>query len=137
MKEICLVYMDTGDYDSYSSDVILAFETLEEGQQAIMMMKAELAAVWSIPEPADTFRNLDRAERVAGAYDRLRNEYAAQVRDLIKVFPATFQEFQGVTFVGSIPDETEQTRGNLEFRAVMQPISKLVDLLSSSAKQNG
>lgn len=137
MKEVCLVYMDTGSYDSYRSDVILAFETLQEGEQAIVMMKAELAAVWTIPEPGDVFRNLDREDCIEGAYDRLRNEYAAQVRDYIKVFPATFSEHNGVTIVGSIPEEREHTNGDLEFQAVMQPISQLVDLLSNSAKQSG
>ena len=137
MKEICLVYMESGSYDSYSNDVILAFETLEEGEKAIELIEAELAELWKIPEPMEAFRNLEREERVEGAFDRLKNEYVEKVRAIAKVLPVSYSTHQGVNYVAGIPDQRLRRHNELAFEAVMQPVTKLVDLLTSPAKQEG
>jgi hypothetical protein len=137
MKEVCLVYMASGSYDSYSNDVILAFETLEEGEKAIEQIEAELKEIWKIPEPMDAFRNLEREERVEGAFERLKNEYVEKVRAIVKVLPVNYSEHDGVQYVGGIPDYRDRQNNELDFSAVMMPVSKLVDMLTSSAKQEG
>lgn len=124
MKEVCLVWMASGSYDSYSNEVILAYETLEEGEAAIAAIKEELKAMWLIPEPSDVFRKATPEERRDGFLDRIKNEYATALRAIAKVWPLDYSDHNGVTYV-SIPDENDHKRGELDFSASMIPLSQL------------
>ena len=147
MKEVCLIWEEGGSYDSAYSNVILAFETKEEGDKAVASLTAELEALKKIPEAADRFNQKwnawARGEEGAVKYcaedrgpmwEQAREEYEADVRAALKVYPYENKLDDGRVVV-NVP--STRSGDDVTFHAAMMPISKLVDTLTSSAKRDG
>jgi len=136
MKEVCLVWEMGGEYDTRYENVILIFETLKEGEAAVAAIEKEMKALAKIAEPSARF-NYEweawargypdavkyTAEARAPLWQRFSDEYNAEVRAILKVYPCETKLPDGRVVFG-MPDLRERP----DFSAVMMPINKLADL---------
>lgn len=136
MKEVFIVWEEGGSYDSSYTNAILAFETLEEAEQAVKAIEEEMKVLKNIVEASERFNQAwnawhrkepdavqYRAEDRAPLWERLQAEYEAEVKAALKVYPCVHKMDDGREIV-HVPD----LRDDVSFHASTMAISNLADL---------